>query len=101
MTRPGAIFNLDLRITCQSNPKVPPHRISFKFCKASENPSNPRSRACLAIEMRLAAILALLGASCAVALFEDTGASVAKMGHCLRECGDDLNCKAYCLTVSN
>lgn len=51
--------------------------------------------------MRFATFLAILGATCAVALFEDTGPSLEKMGICLRKCGTDLDCKAYCLTVSN
>ncbi|KAJ5983960.1 hypothetical protein N7481_006059 [Penicillium waksmanii] len=51
--------------------------------------------------MRLPTILAIFGATCAIALLEDTGPSVAKMGLCLRKCGSDLDCETYCLTVSN
>lgn len=48
--------------------------------------------------MRLAAILTLFSATCAFALFEDTGHSLAKMDSCFKRCGDDINCQAYCLT---
>jgi hypothetical protein len=62
---------------------------------------NSRPHAYVAIRMRLATILAIFGATYAVALLEDTGPSVEKMGLCFKKCGSDLDCQTYCLTVSN